>query len=97
MSESRLDTIEQSIENRTNSNESIDLTNYSEVGHTHEITDVNNLEAKLTNYSVIDHTHESTGITDFKSAIIDLVYTVGLIYPSMDPTSPATKFGDTWG
>ena len=25
----------------------LDLSNYSEVGHTHEITDVNNLEARL--------------------------------------------------
>ena len=33
---------------------------------------------------------------DSGSSLIDLVYPVGSIYTSMDPTSPADRFGGTW-
>ena len=75
---------------------SIDLTNYSEVGHTHEITDITDLQTTLDSKVNANHTHPSSSITDFKSTIIDLVNPVGSIYTSMDSTSPAEKFGGTW-
>ena len=57
--------------------------NYSAIDHTHD-------------YAPSSHTHESSNITDFKAAIIDLVYPLGSIYTSMDPTSPSERFGGTW-
>ena len=75
---------------------------YASADHTHEISDILNLECRLTALETAvssntdtDHTHESFSITDFKQAIVDLIYPVGSIY-TMDPTSPAERFGGMW-
>ena len=95
----------------------IDLTNYSEVGHTHAISEIDTLQETLESKADVstvgdlqiyidelmndkaeaDHEHESSSITDFKQAIVDLIYPVGSIYTcATDSTDQLYKIGGTW-
>ena len=62
--------------------------------HTHNITDVTNLQSSLDNKANSSHTHDEY-IT--KSQMLELLYPIGSLYVSMNNTNPNTVLGiGTW-
>ena len=47
----------------------VDLTNYTQVGHTHNIADVNNLEEELSNKASTNHTHTIGQIAELRTEL----------------------------
>ena len=77
--------------------------------HTHEISDINQLNDILVNHATAinqalenmvsaDHTHATSDITNLSSFIVDLIYPIGSIYITTDSSkTPTTLFpGTTW-
>ena len=87
--ETTTETLQSELDNKASADHTHD---YAASSHTHTVSQIEDIS---TTYSAKDHTHESSSITDFKASIVDLVYPVGSIYTSMDPTSPSERFGGT--